>query len=41
MKIGEDSDPLLASIDEASMALCSFTKMGRGLALCGLNFPRR
>jgi len=41
MKIGVESDPLLASIDFTSIALCSFTRMGRGLPLCGLNLPRR
>ena len=31
MKMGTESDPLLARIDDASMALCSFTRIGLGL----------
>ena len=31
IEIGEDSCPLLARIDDASMTLCSFTRIGLGL----------
>jgi len=42
MKTREDRDSLFISIsiDDALMVLCSFTKMGQGLTLCGLNLPR-
>jgi len=39
MKTGAESDPLLASLDDVSIALCSFTRIGQGLPHCGLNLP--